>query len=75
MRNRFYRVDIHSNTEISMQIKNVKTTYFKIAAGNPTLFVPRGVSKMKWSTCAMVAAEKTSFSLFFPLNSMGNTNR
>lgn len=30
--------------------------YFKIAAGNPTLFVPRDVSKIKCSTFAEVAA-------------------
>lgn len=33
--------------------------YFKIAAGNPTLFVPRDVTKMKCSTLAEVAAWKT----------------
>lgn len=32
-------------------------TYFRIAAGKPILFVPKEVSKMKWSTSAMVAAQ------------------
>ena len=41
-------------------VKKVKKkkvpTYFKIAAGNPTLLVPRDVSNMKWLTLAVVAA-------------------
>lgn len=40
-----------------MQMKNMYT-YFKIAAGNPNLFVPRDVTKMKWSTFATDAAWK-----------------
>lgn len=37
--------------------KKKLSTYFRIAAGNPTLFVPRDVSKMKWSTFATVAEQ------------------
>lgn len=32
--------------------------YFRIAAGNPNLFVPKDVSKMKCPTFAVVAASK-----------------
>lgn len=30
-------------------------TYFRIDAGNPILFVPKDVSRMKWLTFAAVA--------------------
>jgi hypothetical protein len=33
--------------------------YFRIAAGNPNLFVPNDETIIKWSTFATVAANKT----------------